>query len=276
MNHSVQTGPLSPRHHTGVHPSFALLAFVMLGMLPFIFQDPRVLVFILILNLGVVSKLGWSKGNRRVYLLVGGVGGLFTTITWLPFVNLGHAYWESKIPLIGYPVQITDIGVLWALGMGLRIANVTLLSMFYLFHTSPRQIAMGLKGIGVPFSVGFLLSLIFRFIPLVKNDLMTIREAQLVRGLEFGKGSLLQKIRKYGFLLVPLIFTSLKRVQLIANALDAKGFKMRNRQHRFYSMPNWKTHEIIMLLIGLGVIAVLFYLARIHPSHFGIVISSRI
>ncbi|WP_429841783.1 hypothetical protein [Brevibacillus sp. FIR094] len=49
---------------------------------------------------------------------------------------------------------------------------------------------MGLRGIGVPFSISYLL--------------------------------------------VPLIFNSLKRVQLIANALDAKGFRMRNSQHQFY------------------------------------------
>jgi energy-coupling factor transport system permease protein len=276
MNQLVEKQSLSGSKQSGVHPSFTLLAFVLLETLPFIFQDPRVLGFVWIANLIMVTKLGWPVTMRKAYLLVGGIGGLFTTISWLPFISEGHAYWSSKIPLLNYPVQITDIGVLWALGMGLRIANVTLLSMYYLFTASPRQIAMGLKGVGVPYSLCFLLSLIFRFIPLVKNDLLHIREAQMVRGLQINQGSLSEKMRKYGYLLVPLIFTSLKRVQLIANALDAKGFKMRNRDHRFYCMPRWKKREMAILLAGFCIVTFLCYLARIHPGHFGILLPSRI
>lgn len=276
MNQLVEKQSLPGRRQTGVHPSFTLLAFVLLETLPFIFQDPRVLVCVLVANLVIVTKLGWPVIMRKAYLLVGGIGALFTAISWLPFISEGHAYWSGMIPLIHYPVQITDIGVLWALGMGLRIANVTLLSMYYLFTASPRQIAMGLKGVGVPYSLGFLLSLIFRFIPLVKNDLLHIREAQMVRGLQINQGSLFAKIGKYGYLLVPLIFTSLKRVPLIANALDAKGFKMRNRQHRFYRMRRWQKRELAILLAGFGIVMLLFYLARIHPAQFGILLPSRI
>jgi len=258
------------------HPGFVLLFFVLLGALPFIFQDPRILVILLGINLLLVSSIGWPKMVRKAYLLVGGVGGLFTALSWLPFTSIGEAYWRGAVPLIGYPLQITDIGVMWGLGMGLRIANVALLSMYYLFVTSPRQMAIGLKSIGVPFSIGFLLSLIFRFIPLVKQDLTTIREAQMVRGVRIDQGTLWEKMRKYGVLLAPLIFSSLRRVQLIANALDAKGFAMRNPQHRYYRMPVWRKKEIILLLLVFLVVGSLFYAARISPIHFGVLFPSRI
>lgn len=261
---------------TEVHPSFPLLSFALLGSLSFIFQDPRILVFIFLLDLTIVTWLGWPRLMGKMYLLVGGIGGLFTMVSWLPFVSQGHAYWQSEIPLIGYPIQITDIGLLWGIGMGLRILSIVLLSMYYLFTVSPRQIAMGLRGIGVPFSIGFLISLIFRFIPLVKNDLQTIREAQMVRGLQIHSGSLFAKLKKYGYLLIPLIFTSLKRVQLIANALDAKGFKMRSKQHRFYRMPKWKKREVATLLLAFCVVSLLVYFARIHPTQLGVLIPTRI
>src|SRR5690606_2317566 len=156
------------------HPSFPLLSFALLGSLSFVFQDPRYLLVIYLFDLALITGLGWPRLVCRMYLLVGGIGGLFTTVTWFPFVSQGEAYWRGVIPLINYPIQITDVGVMWGMGMGLRILSIVLLSMYYLFTTSPRQIAMGLRGIGVPFSIGFLLSMIFRFIPLVKNDLQTI------------------------------------------------------------------------------------------------------
>ena len=258
------------------HPSFALLVFLLLGLLPFLFQDPRALVVVLVFNLVLIAKLGWKRSLVKAYMLVGGIGALFATITWLPFTNIGTPYWSSEIPVIHYPLQITDVGVLWAIGMGLRLANVALLSMYYLFTTSPRDIAMGLRGIGVPFSVSFLLSLIFRFIPLVKNDLATIREAQMVRGMTPNEGSVPERIKKYSFLMVPLIFSSLKRVPLIANALDAKGFRMRNPQHRFYRSKRWRASEVVTLFIAFALFAALFYFARIHPDHPGVLIPGRI
>lgn len=258
------------------HPSFSLLFFVLLGVLPFLFQDPRFLLPVFLLNLFVVRKGKWTGALRKAYLVVGGLGGLFTTVSWLPFTQIGHAYWQSEIPVLHYPVQITDIGIMWACGMGLRIANVALLSLFYLMSTAPRQLAMGLRGVGVPFSIGFLLSLIFRFIPLIRHDLQTIREAQMVRGMAFEQGSLMQKLKQYSILLIPLIFTSLKRVQLIANALDAKGFRMRNRQHRFYRMPRWQAKEWLILAAGICFVLTVAYFARIHPAHFGVILPGRI
>jgi len=276
---SIMTNRSQPgqsRRWQKAHPGFVLLFFVLLGALPFIFQDPRILAILLAINLLLVSSIGWPKMVRNAYVLVGGVGGLFTALSWLPFTSVGEAYWRGAVPLIGYPLQITDIGVMWGLGMGLRIANVALLSMYYLFVTSPRQMAIGLKSIGVPFSIGFLLSLIFRFIPLVKQDLTTIREAQMVRGVRIDQGTLWEKMRKYGVLLAPLIFSSLRRVQLIANALDAKGFAMRNPQHRYYRMPVWRKKEIVLLLLVFLVVGSLFYAARISPIHFGVLFPSRI
>lgn len=258
------------------HPSYVLLVFLMLGLLPFLFQDPRALLVLFVVNLMLIAKLGWERTMVKAYALVGGIGSCFAVLTWLPFTSVGHPYWSSTIPLIHYPVQITDVGVLWALGMGLRLANVALLSMYYVLTTSPREIAMGLRGIGVPFSISYLLSLIFRFIPLVKSDLAIIREAQMVRGMSTGEGNMLERMKKYAYLLVPLIVSSLKRVQLIANALDAKGFRMRNNQHRFYRSKRWKMREVATLVAGVCIIAVLFYIARLHPDHIGVLIPGRI
>lgn len=259
-----------------VHPGFFLLLWVLLGSLSFIFQDPRVLLLCWLGDLLLITYLGWPRSMRKLYWLLGGLGALFTMLSWLLFVREGTAYWRGTIPLVSYPVQITDTGILWSIGMGLRIANVTLLSMYFFLTTTPRQLALALRGIGVPFSIGFLISLIFRFIPLVKNDLETIREAQLVRGLQLDRGRLQEKLRKYGFLLVPLIFTSLRRVQLIANALDAKGFQIRNRHHRFYQMPKWKKRELLLLCAAVCFLLALFYWARVSPAHYGVLLPNRI
>ncbi|GIP31214.1 energy-coupling factor transporter transmembrane protein EcfT [Paenibacillus sp. J2TS4] len=281
MSHSVQTAtspnPTAKGKAAAVHPSAKLILFILVGSLALIFQDPRYLAGVVLLHLLIVTRIGWTRTLLRTFILLGGVSSVFTAISWLFFVRVGDdVYWEGALPWIGYTIQITDTGVLWSIGMGLRIATLVLLSMFYLFTTSPREIAIALRGIGIPFSIGFLISLIFRFIPLVKNDLATIREAQMVRGVRWDQGGLLAKMKAYVTLIVPLIFTSLKRVQLIANALDSKGFQIRNRRHRYYRMPRWKGYEIGWILISACVVGCCLYWARIHPGLYGILIPTRI
>lgn len=266
----------SSRTMAGMHPSAKLLLFLLAGSLALIFQDPRYLAGVALLHLLLVSRIGWTRSLFRTFLILGGISSVFTAVSWLLFVPAGNAYWEGTIPWIGYAIQITETGILWSIGMGLRIATLVMLSVFYLFTTSPREMAMALKGIGLPFSIGFLISLIFRFIPLVKNDLATIREAQMVRGVRWDRGSLFTKLKAYAALIIPLIFTSLKRVQLIANALDSKGFQIRNRKHRYYRMPRWKGQEIAWIVISACLVGLCLYLARLHPNLYGILIPTRI
>lgn len=234
------------------HPSAKILLFFGLLMPAVVFQHPLHLAVLGAVLAALAIRMRLSRGGWRTTLILGGIGGLFTTITWLPFVPEGQPLVDILLPFFGWRLSVTDIGLLFAPAMGLRIFDITLLSLLYVLTTSPRQMTMGMRGLGMPFPVAHLFSMIFRLTPMVQHDVAMIKEAQQVRCLDLESGSALTRVRRYSALLGPLIISSLRRVQLIANALDAKGFQMRGGRHRFYQGPRWGRADLLTALVGLG------------------------
>ncbi|MFZ5825596.1 MAG: energy-coupling factor transporter transmembrane component T family protein [Bacillota bacterium] len=237
------------------HPSAKILLFFGLLMPAVVFQHPLHLAFLGALVALLALRLRFSRGGWRTTLLLGGLGGLFTTLTWLPFTADGRPLINLLLPLTGWQLQVTDTGLLFALAMGLRIFDITLISLLYVLTTSPRQMTMGLRGVGIPFPVAHLFSMIFRLTPMVQHDVAMIKEAQQVRCLDLESGSAFARLRRYSALLGPLMISSLRRVQLIANALDAKGFQLTGGRHRFFQAPRWAGPDLLVALAGLALAA---------------------
>lgn len=83
-----------------------------------------------------------------------------------------------------------------------------------------------LKIIHVPIKYSVvLMEIIFRFIPLLLEEAICIMKTQLVRGgLRKAKG-IFGKIKAVVPLIVPLIIQTIKRAEILADALTARGFK---------------------------------------------------
>ena len=83
-----------------------------------------------------------------------------------------------------------------------------------------------LKVIGVPVRYPvILMEIIFRFVPLLLEEAICIIKTQLVRGA-FGKAKgFVKKIRAVVPLFVPLVIRTIKRAEILADALTARGFK---------------------------------------------------
>lgn len=106
-----------------------------------------------------------------------------------------------------------------------------------------------------------------------QRDAGLIREVQAVRGLNMEEGSFLTRARRYTALLGPLVLLALRRVQLIANALDARGLRLRGSRHRLYRMPRWRGPEIGLVLVVMAVLALSIYL---RVRGFGVVLPGRV
>lgn len=237
-----------------LHPTAKILLFGGLLAPAIIFQHPVLLLLAGVIYAWLAYRFGLSRTGWKMALAVGSFTGLFTAVTWMPFVPEGSALLSWTVPGVGWQILLTDTGILFGIGMGLRFFTITVLSLGYVLTTSPRQMAMGIRGLGLPFPVAHLFALTFRLMPMAQNDLLTIREAQMVRGLDLEHGSTFAKMRRYSALLGPLIISSLRRVQLIANALDVKGFQLRGGQHRFFRAPLWTGRDRAAAAAGILVV----------------------
>ena len=124
--------------------------------------------------------------------------------------------------------------------------------------THPSEFAASLNRIGVPFTASYSVSLTLRYIPDVQRDFEAISQAQQARGLELsGKASWVKRLKRTLPLLLPLILSSLDRIEIISRAMELRGFG-KNKKRSWYSAKPFTRLDIVSLaastvLFALGI-----------------------
>jgi energy-coupling factor transport system permease protein len=132
-----------------------------------------------------------------------------------------------------WELPITEQGVHTSLTLSLQLLLAIILSMVLTFTTTPRDLTRGterlarpLKRLRVPVEeAGVILLLAMRFVPLLQQELRTTVEAQKSRGVEFGQGGVVARSKNLVVVLVPALMGTLRRSDLLAVAMTARGFR---------------------------------------------------
>ena len=74
--------------------------------------------------------------------------------------------------------------------------------------------------------IGLMLSLSLRFVPTLMDDTTRIMNAQKARGVDFGEGNIIQKVRSIIPILIPLFASSFKRADALAIAMEHEAIKV--------------------------------------------------
>jgi len=113
----------------------------------------------------------------------------------------------------------------------LKYASVIPLGICFLLTTDPSEFASALSHCGVPYKAAYAVSLTLRYLPDVQRDFVDISLAQQARGLDMSKKAPLRQRFKHALLIiVPLLFSTLDRIDSISNAMDLRGFGKRRRR----------------------------------------------
>jgi energy-coupling factor transport system permease protein len=78
----------------------------------------------------------------------------------------------------------------------------------------------------VPYRIGFAVTLSFRLVPVFLESANRVVEAQRCRGFDFARGGVVERIRRYVPVLVPVFMGALRRTDGLAMALDSRGFQL--------------------------------------------------
>lgn len=141
----------------------------------------------------------------------------------------------------------------------LKYLSVIPLGILFLYTTNPSELASSLHGIGVPYKIAFSLSLTLRYFPDLQDEYVTIAKAQQARGLELSKKTSVVNRIKFGLItIIPLIFSTLERIDTIANGMDLRGFGKHKARTWYAKQPMKRgdyitiTVSIIIFLISIG------------------------
>lgn len=147
--------------------------------------------------------------------------------------------------------------------------DLTLEELFYLFNvslkyfvalpvatlfisaTNPSEFAASLNAIGVSYRVGYSASLALRYIPDIQRDYHGISQAQQARGIELGrKEKLWARLKNSVSILLPLILSSLARIEVIANAMELRGFGKDPKKRTWYTRRPFGKNDYLAIALG--------------------------
>lgn len=131
-----------------------------------------------------------------------------------------------------------------------KYASVVPLGMLFLLTTNPSELAASLNRVGISYKVSYTLSLTLRYFPDMIRDYQDIAVAQQSRGLDMSKKEkLIIRVKHMINICVPLIFSTLDRIELISNAMDLRGFG-KHKKRTWYVAKSLKKGDFVAMLMG--------------------------
>jgi energy-coupling factor transport system permease protein len=199
-----------------------IISGVRFGEISFIF---RILIIFMILNLITIYIFAPEQGvliYKSRHLISTGWGRY--TLTW------EQLFYE--------------------LNVFLKYATVLPLAILLIVTIHPSEFAASLNRIGVPYFISYAVSLTFRYIPDVQRDYQTISYAQQARGIELSKKqSLRKRFKGAAAILLPLVFSSIERIDVISRAMELRSFG-KYKKRSWYNYRSFGRRDIITLIVS--------------------------
>ncbi len=140
--------------------------------------------------------------------------------------------------------------------------------LLFVCTTNPSEFAASLNKIGVSYSVSYSVALALRYIPDIQKQYHEISQASQARGVELSrKASLVKRLKSASDILVPLILSSIDRIEVISNAMELRCFG-KNRKRTWYMEQKFKTLDYLSIIVCALLLAASFALTKINGSRF--------
>ena len=140
----------------------------------------------------------------------------------------------------------------------LKYCMIIPVAILLIVTTHPSEFASSLNRIGVSYYIAYAVSLSLRYIPDVQRDYRTISMAQQARGIELSKkASLMKRLKGSAAILLPLVFSSLERIDVVSHAMELRSFGKMKKRTWYTSRPFTKTDTAVIIvsciLFSLGI-----------------------
>ena len=140
--------------------------------------------------------------------------------------------------------------------------------LLFVCTTNPSEFASSLNRVGVPYSVAYSVALALRYIPDIQQEYHDISRAQQARGIEMSrKENLIKRLKAAADILIPLILSSMDRIETVSNAMKLRGFG-KNRKRTWYTARKFRTADIAVIAFCLLLVAGALVHNRINGGRF--------
>lgn len=247
----------SPVHElTGTTKLIFFLAWSIASMVTF---DTRILFGMLLICI-VIFKLSQIRLRDISVVLV--LAAVFLVLNNL-FVYLfapeyGVEIYESRTVLfsIAGPYTITAQQLFYHLNITIKVICVVPVALLFIACTDPSEFAASLAMIGVSYRVGYAVSLALRYIPDVQREYTNISQAQQARGIDLsGKDKFFTRLKNSVAILLPLVMSSINRIETVSNAMELRGFG-KEKKRTWYVQRKLTRNDRIAIALAVLVLVV--------------------
>ena len=233
-------------------PRVKIIIFLLTFVAILLFQDPLWMLPITVLIVIQLVASGALVNMRRIrYILI--VLTVSSMILWNIFSSGDtKLFWIVSVQSLTYAVSRTML-------MILMIST----GMILITSTRNEELVNGMIRLGMPYRVGFAISTALRLVPTIVTSTVTISQAQRSRGLDLESGNLLERLKKFLPLLVPVFISSIRNTNIFGMALESKGFGASEKRTFYLDFQMKKTDYVVL------VFSILFMLVSIYFAVMG-------
>lgn len=236
-----------------------LICFLLLTFAIMFSYDIRVILGALVFSIILlrVAKITYGQIKMMVlYVLIFLFINLVITFLFSP--EQGVQIYGTRhviVKLFGRYV-LTQEQVFYQVTKFFKYLSVIPLGILFLFTTNPSEFASSMNKVGVNYKAAYAFSLTLRYFPDVQRVYHDISQAQQARGLEMSsKTSMGNRFKNSLMVVIPLIFSTLERIEVITNAMDLRGFG-KEKHRTWYNKSQLGRRDWVALGVALLITAI--------------------
>jgi energy-coupling factor transport system permease protein len=211
-----------------------------------------------------VKDISFMLGLMSVYIVLNNV------LIFLFSPDHGTSIYGTETVLFKLfgPYVVTAEQLFYHLNVILKTACTIPVVLLFVCTTNPSEFAASLNRVGVSYKISYAVALALRYIPDIQREYRDISQAQQARGVEMSKkAAFFDRIKAAGSILIPLILSSLDRIETISNAMELRGFG-KNKNRSWYSSRKFSKMDILFIICAVVLLLLSFLLTYLNGGRY--------
>ena len=253
---------------TGVSKLICLLLWSLISMLTY---NTYILVFMVLFSFVIfkISKIKFKQISFVFYFIL--IFLLINNIAIFVFSPYEGVYiYGSRTDLfhIGGPYTVTLEQLFYQFNVTLKYFSIIPIALIFMVATNPSEFAASLNKIGVNYKIAYSVAIALRYIPDIQHEYVDISFAQQARGIDMSKkAKLMDRIKNSAAILMPLIFSSLERIETISSAMELRAFGNKKKR-TWYSERQFKRNDYLSVGILTLLLIISLFISVKNGSRF--------
>jgi energy-coupling factor transport system permease protein len=230
-----------------------LICFLFLTFAVMYTYDVRVILLIMAFSIYLLwlSKIKFRQIRTMVlYVVIFILTNAIISFLFSPEMGVEIYGTRHNIAKLYGKFYLTQEQIFYSVTKMIKYSSVIPLGMIFLLTTNPSEFASSLCRVGVPYKASYAVALTLRYFPDIQRDYRDISQAQQARGLDLSrKVKFASRVKNSLLIIIPLIFSSLDRIELISNAMDLRGFG-KSRTRTWYSTRKFTRQDWFAIILS--------------------------